>query len=204
MAGTAPVVVAATAPVATPVATPVAAAVAAAEPVPVVGGASEPSAPLTYDTWHEALTDDVKSLLDTHVTGLKTALTSERDQRKTLATELRDATAKLEEGSDARKALETMTGKFEALEQRAQFYEDAGKPEIGCPSPKLAYLAAKEGDFFDGRGNVNWTKLKENYPELFVKPKLAPADAGAGVGQTASAKAGGMNAYIRAAAGRGT
>jgi len=95
------------------------------------------------------------------------------------------------------------------MEQRAQFYEDAGRPETGCPSPRLAYLAAREGDYFDRRGNVTWNKLKEDYPELFVKPKLAPASAGAGVGQAAGSVAagtgtGGMNDFIRAASGRET
>jgi len=162
---------------------------------------------LTYDAWHESLDEGVRSLLDTHVSGLKTALTSERDQRKALARQLRDATGKLEEGSEARKALDDLTSKFAAMEQRAQFYEDAGSPEIGCSSPRLAYRAATEGDYFDGRGNVNWTQLKESYPELFVRPRLAPANAGAGAGAGASTggtSESGMNAFLRAASGRVT
>jgi len=159
--------------------------------------------PVTYETWYAALDEAPKTLMDTHIAGLKSALNSQSEQRKALAKQLRDATGKLEKGSEVRKSLETMTAKLEIAEERLQFFEDAGKPEIGCSSPKLAYLAAKEGDFFDGRGNVNWTTLKENYPELFVKPKLAPASAGAGAGQTGGVKGTGMNAFIRAAAGRG-
>ncbi|HUW11286.1 MAG TPA: hypothetical protein VM537_16265 [Anaerolineae bacterium] len=158
----------------------------------------------TYDTWYAALEAGPKALMDTHIAGLRSALTSEKDQRKTLANQLRDATGKLDKGSDARKALEDMTSKLEVAEKRAQFYEDAGKPEMGCSDVGLAYLAALGDALFDARGNVDWDELKRKHPVLFAKPKLAPANAGAGVGQTGGVKGTGMNAFIRAAAGRVT
>ena len=155
----------------------------------------------TWEAVLEGLPEDVRTLYDEHVKGLKNALKSERDQRKALADQLRDAMKDLEEGSKAQKALESFTQKLEAAEQRAAFFEEAARPEIGCTNPRLAYLAAQEIEAFDRRGNPNWDVLKKQFPELFGKTRTPSANAGAGAGGQ-TPKGGDMNAFIRRSAGR--
>jgi len=168
------------------------------------GGGDDGGTPApTYETWYAALEEAPKTLLDAHVAGLKTALTSEREQRKGLAGQLRDATIKLEEGSEARKALEAMTAKLDVAEERLQFFEEGARPEIGCTDSALAYLAAKAGEFFDRKGSAKWNELKQAHPALFAKPPMPKGNAGAGAGQT-GAPARSMNDFIRAASGRAT
>lgn len=167
------------------------------------GGDDGGTPALTYETWYAALDEAPKALVDTHIAGLKSALGAQTQQRKALAKQLQAASAKLEKGSDARKALEAMTTQLALVEQRAEFYEEAGKPEIGCSDVKLAYLAAMDGKFIDDKGNVDWDRLKKEHPNLFGKPVWPKGDAGTGGGQQGTKKPS-MNAWIRAASGRGT
>lgn len=154
----------------------------------------------TWDTFLQSQSDEVRGLFDGHVSGLKSALASERDQHKDLARELREATEKLDKDSDARKELEALGGRLEVAEQRAAFYEDAAKPEIGCANAKLAWLAAQEIEAFDRRGNVNWDSLKKEFPELFQVGGKGNAGSGTEGGGTLDGS--NMNARIRHAAGR--
>lgn len=68
--------------------------------------------PASFEAWLAGQPEDVKRLAGEHTTGLKSALASEREQRKQLATQLRDATGKLEKGSDAARTLEEISGKL--------------------------------------------------------------------------------------------
>ena len=154
----------------------------------------------TWEAVLEGLPEDVRALYDEHIQGLRSALDAERGQRRDLARQLREATQGLEEGSQARDALESVTARLEAAEQRAAFFEEAARPEIGCTNPRLAYLAAQEIEAFDRRGNPNWDVLKKQFPELFRKTKTPSANAGSGADQTP--KGGDMNAFIRRSAGR--
>jgi len=109
-------------------------------------------------TWEQVLaglTEEQRSLYETHTQGLRGALQSERQQRQDLARDLRQATQQLQEGSDARQRLEELTGQLDAANRRAEFLADAVRPEIGCTNPALAWLAAQELDAFDRRGNAN-------------------------------------------------
>ena len=56
--------------------------------------------PASFEAWLAGQPEDVKRLA------------SEREQRKQLATQLRDATGKLEKGSDAARTLEEISGKL--------------------------------------------------------------------------------------------
>jgi len=158
-------------------------------------------APLSWDTWVASQDDTVKGLIDGHVKGLKSALDNERSQRGDLAKQLRDVTAKAEKGSELEKALTDVSTQLEGATRRAAFYEEAGKSEIGCSNPKLAFLAAQAEGLFDSRGNVNWQELKATAPELF-RVRTPDGHAGQGTG-TAPAPVRDMNAFIRAASGRG-
>lgn len=158
------------------------------------------SAALTWDTWVASQDETVKGLIDGHVKGLKSALESERTQRSDLARQLRDVTAKAEKGSELEKALTEVSAQLEVTERRAAFYEDAGRPEIGCSNPKAAFALAQAEDLFDKRGRVDWEALKASAPELF-RPRVPQGNAGAGTGGPPPAQKS-MNDFIRRAAGR--
>lgn len=157
--------------------------------------------PATFEAWLKEQPDDVKSLLDGHTTGLKSALESEREQRKTFEKQLRDAAKKLEEGSDARKSVEEMAGQLATLQQQSAFYDAAHA--AGVSNLKLAFIAAQQADLFDKKGQVNFDEMKKQFPELFAAGAAKPPPSNGGQG-TRSPMPGGkdMNAYIRKAAGR--
>lgn len=161
------------------------------------GGTSAPS----WEAWLEGQPEDVQGLYEEHTKGLRSALSDERSQRGDLAKQLRDATVKLEEGSEARTSLEKMTAALEGANRRADFYGEAARPEIGCVDSRLAWLAAQEIDAFDRRGDVEWERLKKEFPGLFSKTRVA-GNAGSGT-DNHQKDSGGMNAMIRQAAGRG-
>lgn len=159
---------------------------------------------VTFEAWLGAQDEATRKLYEEHTKGLKSALHGEREARKAetadLGKKLRDATKKLEEGSEARKALEGVTAQLEAAEARAAFYEEAIKPEIRCNNPRLAFIAAQDSGAIDAKGRIGWESLKTQFPELFAQ-KVPAASAGAGTG-TPPPAGGGMNQFIRSAAGR--
>ena len=156
--------------------------------------------PPTYDEWLAQQPAEIKTVIEGNISGLRSALQSERQQREDLAKQLRDA-AKGSQGA-TKEALERLTSDLDAANARADFFADATKAEIGCSNPQLAWLAARESDLIDKKGRVNWEQLKTHYPELFRRP--APPAGNAGAGTSSPPTAGkSMNAYIRAAAGRG-
>lgn len=166
-------------------------------------GAGQPDAsatPASFDEWLKGQAEPIKALVTERFKQLETTVRATRTEREALNKQLRDATKKMEEGSEARRALEEVSSKLEGAEQRAAFYEDATRPEIGCNNPKLAWLAAVEAGAIDGKGRINWDALKSQFPELF-KPKVPPANAGTGT-QTPLAGKSTMNDWIRRAAGR--
>ena len=172
---------------------------------PDAGSASEdasgtPAAELTFETWYGGLEAPAKSLFDTHITGLKTALDTERTNRAALAKQIKDLAAKADKGSELEKQLTDASAKLEAAERRAAFAEDAIKPEIGCTNVKAAFALAQAEDLFDRHGRPDWNALKATAPELFRKPTVGSADGGAGTNQGPKLD---MNTLIRRAAGRG-
>jgi len=158
------------------------------------------SAALEWDTWHGALPENAQKLVAEHESGLKTALATERDSRKDAEKDLRDAAAEMEKGSDAQKKVLKLADDVAAGNLKADFYDDAHK--AGVSNLSLAYLAAKENDLFDKRGNVDFTKMKESYPELFGKKTAPDGNAGEGTGGGLPKKKQDMNAAIRRMAGR--
>jgi hypothetical protein len=157
--------------------------------------------PQNWEQWLGSQDDVIKSLYNDHVGGLKNALNTEREQRKEFERQLRDAAGKLQEGSDARKELETMAGQLAAAQAQADFYADAVRPETGCSNPRLAYLAAQEIGAVDRRGRINWDELKKQFPELFQK-QAPPGNAGSGTGGGTPETKGSMDDFIRRKAGR--
>ena len=160
-----------------------------------------PTTPATWDDYMAAQSEEIRALYETQTSGLKSALTSEREQRKGLAKELREATAKVAEGSDTRKALDEITQRYERAEKRASFFEEAGQSDVGCVNPKAAYLVASADDLYTRSGDPDWKAIREAAPELFQR-NATTVNAGAGTGQAPPVSTG-MNEFIRLAAGRG-
>jgi hypothetical protein len=164
--------------------------------------ATQDATPIEFESWIAEQPEAVKTAFEGHTSGLRKALQAEREEKKTLAKQLRDAAKAMEEGSESRKAVEELGGKLDAANRRADFFEEATDPKVGCSSVKLAWLAANELGAIDGRGRVDWDALKAQFPELFLKKQTLPtANAGSGTGQQPPA-GGGMNTFIRKAAGK--
>jgi ABC-type nitrate/sulfonate/bicarbonate transport system substrate-binding protein len=156
---------------------------------------------VTFDKWIEAQPDDVKTLLDGHIKGLKTALDSERESRKGVEKQLKDLATKAELGSEAQKQLTALADQVQASERRQSFYDEAHSQ--GVSNLKLAYLAATDAGLIDDKGRVNWEQLKKAFPQLFSGVAGGPPRGNAGDGT--STPPGGkvtMNSIIRRAAGQ--
>lgn len=165
------------------------------------GVPAQDQSPFDYDAWFGEQPDHVRSGLDAHTSALKNALESERSQRKEFSKQLRDLTAKAEKGSEAEKTLGEMSARLEQAEQRAAFYEEAGRAEIACSNPKAAFLVASAEGLFTKRGDPDWPAIKAAAPELFGRKTVPAGNAGSGNGSP-PAPGGSMNDFIRAASGR--
>jgi hypothetical protein len=159
------------------------------------------AAPIKFDDWYGKLEDPIKDLVDDHVSGLKSALTSERDERRKLAKQLTQLSKSADEGSEFQKQLQETVEKLGLAEQKAQFLEDAHQQNIS--NLRVAWLTVKEEKLINRDGSVDFLKLREVAPELFERKTPTPAgNAGTGNGQAGTVKPD-MNKWMRQAAGRG-
>lgn len=165
------------------------------------GGGDEEQSPFNFDAWLGEQPATVKDGLAQHTAALKNALENERSQRKEFSKQLRELTAKAEKGSEAEKTLGEMSTRLEQAEQRAAFYEEAGRAEIACTNPKAAFLVASADGLFNKRGQPDWPAIKAAAPELFGRKGPPPGNAGSGNGSP-PAPAADINAFIRAHARR--
>lgn len=152
-----------------------------------------------YETWLKGQTEDVRKLLDGHVTGLKSALTTERESRKGLEKQVRDLAKAAEKGSEAEKQLTTLADQINAADLRVEFYDAAHA--AGVSNLKLAYLVAKEEDLFNKHGQVDFKTMRERFPELFGAKPPPKGNQGEGTNKNQT-PAKNMNDFIRKAAGR--
>lgn len=157
--------------------------------------------PASFEVWLETQTDEIKSLYTQHTSSLRGALTSERDEKKNLARQLREASTQLEQGSQARQQLEEMSTKLETAEKYSTFLEESIAPDINCVRPKLAWMAMHEDNLTTRDGKPDWPALKQQYPELFRKQTPPPGNAGSGAGVVPPTTMN-MNQIIRRSAGR--
>ena len=156
------------------------------------------SAKPTYEEWLGKQSDEVKTLLEENVAGLKSALGSERDARGETEKKLRSA-AKEAEGA-AKEKLEKMADDLKSADEKADFFVAA--QTAGVSNLKYAYIVATQEGLFDRRGNVNFEKMKTDFPELFgEKPKVLKGHGGSG--QTSPDAKEDMNAFIRRRASGG-
>lgn len=159
----------------------------------------------TFDAFLATQPDTVKALYQAHTQGLQNALKSERTQRSTLEKQLREAAKKQPADSAEQANLTKMADDLAEANRRADFFQEAAKPEVGLTDPHLAWLAinANAEDYVNKRGDVNFVLLKERHPGLFKQVVAAArGNAGNGVGTGAGAGKTNMNTMIRKAAGR--
>jgi uncharacterized protein YigA (DUF484 family) len=158
----------------------------------------QPQAPTseTFEAFIEAQPENVKQLYTAHTGGLKTALETERTTRKELEKQLRELSKQAEQGSAAQKSLAETADKLSALEKQTTFFDKAHAARVR--NLKLAYMAAQQTGLIDDKGECDFSKLKAQFPELF----LSAPSANAGEGNGEAPKIGTMNDAIRRAAGR--
>lgn len=149
-------------------------------------------APVNFDEWYKARPENERSLIDSHVSGLKSALDSERESAKTLRKQLKEIAATAE--GDAKKQIEKINADLEATASKAAFYEAAHG--AGVKNLKLAYIAAKDLQLIRSDGTCDMEKLKAECPELFAMKTTVDAGAGKGTG-TPTGGGVSMNEWIR-------
>lgn len=139
--------------------------------------AAEGGTPETFDGWLGKQEANVKALVDAHVGGLKSALETERNDRKSITAQLKALQA---EGDPARQKQQIAELQASLAEQAARnkFAEEAVSQ--GVTNIRLAYLAAKDGGLV-GKADC-WEKLKQQTPELFRKTAPTVGNAGTGSG----------------------
>ena len=156
------------------------------------------SQPESWDTVLAGLPATAQQLFASHVEGLKNSLVQSRQERDAQAERVRVMIKALDgkEPESVRKELEQMQAELAATATKAAFYEEAGKPGVGCEDPRLAYLVAMDGQLFTRTGSPDWEKIKAAAPLLFRKAPVQSANAGAGSNSQAPGKAT-MNDWIR-------
>ena len=155
---------------------------------------------LGWDAFHAGLPEEAQKLIASRESGLKSALDTERDSRKDVEKELRETAGKLKKDSDAQKEVLKLADAVAAGNEKADFYEEAH--DEGVSNLKLSYVVAVQDGLINKRGKIDWSTMKESYPELFGKKKLPPGGAGEGTGGKRPGEKVDMNKLIRKKAGR--
>lgn len=161
------------------------------------GGMPDTTANGTFEEWFESQTDDVKSLITGHESGLKSALTSERENTRSLSRQLNDLRSAAEKGSDLEKQLESLQAKLTESERHSTFID--GAQSVGCTNVKAAYKLAKaDEELWKRDGTPDWDAIRETAPEFF-QPKRTDGNAGSGTNTppNAGTKEHPMDALIR-------
>jgi hypothetical protein len=150
-----------------------------------------------FETFLATQPEQVRKLYDTHVSGLKTALTSEREQGKTLQTRLSDIKKLF--GSDPEKAkqeFDKLSEDYKVAQSRIEFLEEAVKPEVECLNPAAAWLVATGKGLFNSKGVPDWKAIREEAPQLFGKPTVR-SHGGNGMGDDRTPRPFNMNDAVR-------
>lgn len=169
-------------------------------------GTDQGGTPETWQAWLEAQPEEqrtrITTLYSAHEQGLRSALDSERNQRKAFERDLNALKDKAEKGSALEQQLNGITAQLESANRRADFVEAAVKPEVGIADVAAAWIIANAtpDTYFNKRGQVDFALLKQNHPALFKSAAPPRANAGNGSGQDGGATS--INDFIRRAAGR--
>ena len=156
------------------------------------GTQEAPSAtePNDADTWADSLDDAGKTALSAYVsletTRLKTALDTERAQRKELARQLKELSGKPADDTAWKAKIEAISGQLSEANLKASFYEGAAsQDDLAAKRYNAAYKIAKIDGLINDDGDVDWAALREQHDYLFatpVAPTSARGNAGSGVG----------------------
>lgn len=161
-----------------------------------------------FTSWLNAQPDDVKTvvqpLFDAQIQKLTNTVKATREERDTLTQQLRDASKKLDEGSDQRVELEKLATQLEESGRKSSFYEEA----IGqkCLNPKATYALATAENLFDSKGRPDWKAIAETAPQLFGEavsrnPRKPKNTSGAGSSGAQGAGSQSISDWIRNQAG---
>jgi len=155
----------------------------------------------TFEDYLATTNDGVRTLFDTHVSGLKSALEKERTSNKELMSKVKALASKAEVGSEMEAKLRETLVQLEEVQKaseenakKATFTEQALQQR--CTNIKAAYAYAVLENAFDKNGDPDWNKLKKEIPQLFDHAGRR-TDAGAKQSDTSAP----MNELIRRAAG---
>lgn len=155
---------------------------------------------IVWDAWLGEQPEPVKAAYEKHTAGLKSALVSERSERKSLADQLRKLSKSAEAGSELQTRLDETVGALEEAEAKAQFFEDAA-PVVA--NLRVAWVYAKSAGLVDKHGRVDMARLRVEAPQLFETPRKAAPPAHAGnSAKDAPPPQRNMNDFIRQSAGR--
>ena len=161
---------------------------------------AEAKQPVSFEEWYKGLAPDQQEAVDTHIDGLKSALKSEREERRGMERQLRDLAKKAEEGSELRAQLDKLAADQATASAKATFYEQAHGANV--KNLRLAWLAASDAGLIDARtGECDFGKLKDVAPELFATKTAVTVNAGNGAAQN-GVREPSMNDFLRAAARR--
>jgi hypothetical protein len=155
---------------------------------------------LTWEQYLEGQPEEIKKLYGEHTTSLSNAVKATRDERDDLSRQIKDLLPKAEKGSELEASLNEALKKLEISDKRANFAEQAIKPEIGCRNVKAAFALAQASDLFKKNGDPDWDAIKKEAPELFGS-LIPDGDGGSGT-QDEGKGAVSMNDRIRKATGR--
>lgn len=158
--------------------------------------AAEQSEPVTFEGWLAEQGEGVKALIEAHTSGVRSALSGERAERKRLEKEVKALAQKAEKGSELEKQLTALQQSMDLAAQKMAFYESAPSD---LENAKLAWLAVQDGDLFRRDGSVDWDALRESAPQLFRKKQVyvPRGEAGSGVQQNTPPSPPNMNDLIR-------
>jgi hypothetical protein len=153
-------------------------------------------APADLDAYLATLPDETRTLVDklrtdwheSQVTGLKSALSKEREAASDATKALRELakTADKETAAKLKAQADENDARVSDLTKEAMFYREAAA--AGVPADKLAraWLLCRNADYFTKRGDPDIAAMKAEIPELFAAPQTATrVQAGAGTRQQA-------------------
>lgn len=155
---------------------------------------------LIFDNWLGKQPVQVQELVTRQQKALRDALVDERNQRKQLSKQIGALQKKAEGNAEATKELRTLRATLEEAQRRAKFYESLPGD---LTNPKLAFAAAQMNGWVGSNGQTDWDAMRKEMPELFRRITVPTANAGAGAKQSGASTEPSMNAFIRAALGRG-
>lgn len=156
----------------------------------------------TFDAFYDTQPEEVRTLIDGHVSGLKNAHERTKEERNELRTQIAEF-KKAGSPEELKAQAEAAEKRSRELERSTRFYESDLAKKLS--NPKLALGIARQENLINDDGTLrDAAKFEAEYPELFAKAKT-PANAhrpGEGTQTDTRAPAQSMDDLIRQAAGR--